>query len=131
MVFSRKHSRRSGSVKKVFLHLKHHFQGKLNGKTRSGRWHTVRNHHLVDNPSCAVCGGKKNLEVHHKKPFHLHPELELDQSNLITLCEAKREGVNCHLFFGHLGNYRDVNLTLDQDIFYWAPRIKRIKKLGE
>lgn len=75
---------------------------------RSSRWPTVRAEHLRLHPACAVCGGTDKVEVHHVKPFHLHPELELDPSNFISLCEA-RAFVNCHLFVGHLGNFKSFN----------------------
>ena len=84
------------------------------GKTRSPEWSSVRKKHIGLNPTCAVCGSTKKVEVHHKKPFHLHPELELDPDNLISLCEGKEfSSVICHLTFGHLGNYQDVNPDIE------------------
>lgn len=77
---------------------------------RSGHWPTVRNQHLEKNPTCAVCGGEDNLQVHHIKPYHLHPELELDPNNLLTLCEPSSIlHINCHLVWGHLGNWKSFN----------------------
>ncbi len=61
---------------------------------RSGHWPTVRKDYLKDHPNCAVCSGNKKCEVHHKKPFHTHPELELEPTNFITLCENDKDGVN-------------------------------------
>lgn len=83
---------------------------------RSPQWRKVRANFLVVNPTCAACGGKEKLEVHHKIPFHVAPELELDPANLITLCESKKMGINCHLFVGHAGNYR----TYRDDSHVWA-----------
>lgn len=71
-----------------------------------------------------VCGGKEKLEVHHIVPFHLNPRLELEPTNLITLCEAKHDGVNCHLLFGHLGNFKSVNKLVEIDSHEWADKIK-------
>ena len=93
------------------------------GKKRSSHWPTVRKDFLEKNSTCAVCGGKEKLEVHHKKPFHLHPELELDPNNLITLCESKHNGVNCHLLFGHLGNFKCVNENVEDDTAEWKEKI--------
>ena len=90
---------------------------------RSDRWPTVRKQHLLAHPTCELCGGHEDLEVHHKQCFHLHPELELDPTNLITLCEAKKNGVNCHLFLGHLGNFKSVNVTVAVDAKLWRIRI--------
>ncbi|APB99005.1 HNH endonuclease [Polynucleobacter asymbioticus] len=101
----------------------------VNGKAplsakRSGKWPSVRKHFLAINPACAVCGGFKKIEVHHKNPFHLHPELELDSSNLITLCEEDTNGVNCHLLFGHLGNFKSLNKTVVKDAATWNKKIQ-------
>jgi 5-methylcytosine-specific restriction protein A len=70
------------------------------GAARSSHWPAVRAAHLKANPACAACGARAPLEVHHVKPFHLYPVLELDPANLITLCESPSH--NCHLMFGHL-----------------------------
>ena len=93
---------------------------------RSPEWSKVRNQFLRENPYCAVCGGSKNLVAHHIKPFHLFPELELDTENLIPLCEAKKYGVNCHLFVGHLGNFRRFNEHVVADAIAWSAKLKRV-----
>jgi hypothetical protein len=72
---------------------------------RSSGWQKVRDDFVNKNPTCAACGGRSLLNVHHVKPFHEHPELELDESNLIVLCEGSR-GVNCHFAFGHSFNWK-------------------------
>jgi hypothetical protein len=76
---------------------------------RSSQWAKIRKEHLELEPTCQWCNSKEDLEVHHIIPFHEcikkgHPELELDHSNLITLCE--KEGNRCHLIQGHNGNFR-------------------------
>lgn len=82
---------------------------------RSPEWPKVRAEHLKNNPCCAVCGGNKKLEVHHITPFHIDKSLELDANNLITLCESASDGVICHLFVGHKGNYKESNPNVVQD----------------
>lgn len=103
------------------------FGGPLGGAKpaakRSGKWPIVRKRYVTANPLCAVCGCKTGLEVHHKKPFHLFPELELDVGNLITLGEACPTG-NHHLLFGHLGWWQSWNATIDYDVFEWSRKIK-------
>ena len=83
------------------------------GSGRSSHWPKVRKEHLEREPKCAWCGGTSNLEVHHVKPFHLHPELELEQSNLITLCEER--GKKCHLIHGHGGDWHKENEKVRED----------------
>ncbi|GCE29115.1 hypothetical protein KDA_45990 [Dictyobacter alpinus] len=51
--------------------------------------------------------------MHHIKPFHLYPELELDPGNLITLCEIK--GRTHHLLIGHLDDWQSYNLRVRAD----------------
>ncbi len=94
------------------------------GTARSGHWPTVRKHHLERHPVCEVCGGSAKLEVHHIRPFHLHPDLELSPANLVTLCEANKDGVNCHLLFGHLGNFKSFNVAVLADAAQWSEKIK-------
>ena len=101
----------------------------LRGKTdlsfpkRSSKWPTARAAHLKDHGTCAVCNGTKNLEVHHIKPFHVDPSLELDPTNFITLCESGKNGINCHLLVGHLGNFKSVNLDVVADAAAWNTKI--------
>lgn len=94
------------------------------GTARSSHWSSVRKHHLEAHPACEMCGGTAKLEVHHVRPFHLHPDLELEPSNLVTLCEANKDGANCHLLFGHLGNFRSWNTAVEADATEWNGKIK-------
>jgi 5-methylcytosine-specific restriction endonuclease McrA len=89
-------------------------------KPRSGEWRTIRNHHLEKEPACQVCGGKKKLNVHHCIPFHIDPKKELDDTNLITLCEYN----HCHVVFGHLGDYHSYNKDVREDVAIWAKKIQ-------
>lgn len=73
---------------------------------RSSHWKKVREDFLDENPFCAACGSHKNLQVHHIRPYHLWPELELDPSNLISLC---MDTDDCHLHIGHGGNFSCYN----------------------
>lgn len=93
------------------------------GARRSDEWPAVRKAFLLKNPTCRMCGGKKKLEVHHIRPFHLHPEMELNPANLITLCEEKADGANCHLLFGHLGNFKSYNTNVEMDAMSWRHKI--------
>jgi len=93
------------------------------GAIRSSKWPKMRTEFLKRNPFCAICGqdNKKYLIPHHKKPFHLYPMLELDFSNLVTLCESP--GMNCHITFGHLGSFRSFNNNIEEDINIWKQKI--------
>ena len=97
--------------------------GMLGAVSRSSKWPKVRAEFIKLYPTCEVCGGNKKIEVHHMAPFHIYPELELEPSNLITLCESKNNGVNCHLFFGHLGNFKKYNPTVVNDSKTWKLKI--------
>jgi len=99
-------------VKLLLRAIKDRLQGKvpLFGAPRSRHWPAVRSHWIRVNGECAACGAKTNLQVHHIKPFHLEPSLELAYTNLITLCETPF-GPGCHLTVGHLGSFKNVNPT--------------------
>lgn len=86
---------------------------------RSSRWPKVREQYLQKCPNCAACGRKSKVEVHHKIPVHMAPELELDMDNLITLCDDP-----CHFVFGHLFNYRSYNKNVEEDCAVYLNKVK-------
>ena len=113
----------------ILKHIKDVVQDKTTiDNPRSGKWPAVRLAYLKEHPVCAVCGGNEKLEVHHKQPFHIHPELELDPTNFITLCESMKNGLNCHLLQGHLGNFKCVNVNVIADTTTWNDKIKNRDK---
>ena len=61
---------------------------------------------------CVCCNSKKKIQVHHKKPRHLFPELALVLANLIALCK------DCHLRIGHLGSYFTYNENVAKVCWY-------------
>ncbi len=84
------------------------------GHERSPEWSRVAHEHLAHEPACVACGHRgQGLQVHHIKPFHLHPNLELDPRNLITLCE--RPGRDHHLLIGHLDEWESYNVNVRDD----------------
>jgi hypothetical protein len=109
----------------MFKEIMDKVQGKSSGQKRSSKWRKVRKEFLKDNSECAACGSTTKLEVHHIKPFHSHPELELEKSNLITLCENKKYGICCHQLVGHRGNYRKINKNCVEDAAYWYYQIHK------
>lgn len=85
------------------------------GRERSPEWPRVEKEHLLIEPACVACGHKgRGLQVHHIKPFHLYPALELDPHNLITLCEIK--GRDHHLLLGHLDDWASYNPNVRIDV---------------
>jgi hypothetical protein len=85
-------------------------------KRRHPKWKLLRDG-FITGKKCAACGGKEHLQAHHKKPFHLFPELELEEKNLIVLCEHPSK--NCHFVFGHLMNWSTYNHDIDNTISYF------------
>jgi 5-methylcytosine-specific restriction enzyme A len=89
------------------------------GVQRSGHWRAVEKAHLAKEPGCAACGKRVSVQVHHRFPFHYcialgRPDLELDQRNLITLCEGPGTEDH-HLLIGHLDDFKSSNLSVDVD----------------
>ena len=107
----------------MFKHLLDRVQGKAKkGQKRSSEWRLFRQKYIQD--QCASCGSETKLELHHIVPFNVAPDLELDPDNVITLCENKKYGINCHLYNGHNGNYRNFNLRVKSDSYESKERIK-------
>jgi 5-methylcytosine-specific restriction endonuclease McrA len=71
-------------VGKVFNTTEHK---KTQGKLRSPKWPKFRKQFLKGK-ACAACGKTDKLQLHHIHPFHLFPERELDETNVIPLCEG-------------------------------------------
>ena len=92
---------------------------KIRYATRSPKWSSVRKEHLKNNPSCIACGRTSKLEIHHKIPVHISPELELDPSNLVTLCADP-----CHLVFGHLLNFKSYNKMVIENCSVYLNEVK-------
>lgn len=90
---------------------------------RSPRWGYVRRIHLAINCKCKACDSDHDLEVHHVVPFGVMPELELDTSNLVTLCK------HCHLVFGHLRDYNTYNPDVLNDCNNYNLSRKKAKKI--
>lgn len=93
---------------------------------RSSHWAKVRQEHLKTQGSCQVCGSTDNLNVHHIQPVHLKPELELEPTNLITLCEGGHPyHFNCHFMFGHLASWYSYNESVIDDSHHWKEKITK------
>lgn len=83
---------------------------------RASEWVYVRNEFVRRHPRCEACGSGYDLNVHHIKPFHLYPELELDEGNLITLCRDH------HFRIGHDpdGPWKPQKPSWS----YWNPKVR-------
>jgi hypothetical protein len=99
---------------------------------RSDKWSAVEKAHLWQHPTCAACGegqpGQPGMQVHHMLPFHFcvklgRPELELDERNLMTLCDETIN--NHHLLLGHLGDFQSYNPNVKADV------VSYLGKLGD
>lgn len=62
---------------------------------RSSAWASFRNKNIKG--KCEICDSRFFLELHHVKPYHLFPELELDPNNVVTACR-KHHFEFCHFF---------------------------------
>jgi len=84
---------------------------------RSGKWPSYRAAWLKDNPRCAACGNRENVEVHHVMPVSWDPSKELERDNFVTLCPTH------HLWIGHLGDWKSRNPDVRKDAADWADKI--------
>lgn len=101
------------------------------GLERSNKWPALARRITKLVNACACCGksyGPKTagLNVHHLYAFHDcvlagRPDLELDERNLIVLCQNE-SGVpteQCHITAGHLADFQSFNPTLKADLKKW------------
>lgn len=92
---------------------------------RSPDWDDVRGDWIKENDSCAACGTRTRLEVHHVVPYAVDPSRELDRRNLITLCRS------CHLTFGHLRYFESWNPTVREDAARFLAQVQNRPKPKE
>lgn len=96
-------------------------------RKQSRAWRKVAAAHLRSEPFCAACGSRRDVRPHHVIPVSVDPSLELDLKNLVSLCESYSAGVNCHLFFGHGGQWSTYNPNVRADAWnYRAARHLRV-----
>lgn len=81
--------------------------GWLLGERRDSKWKHVRKVHLEKFPQCVWCGQEAET-VHHIVPFSQDKNLELESSNLASMCNK------CHFTIGHLCNWRKWNAKFRQ-----------------
>jgi len=78
---------------------------------RSPQWAEAARRFLKEHSRCAACGGDDRVQVHHVLPVDRYPELEFDESNMISLCMSPLE---CHVKLGHGG---------DASMRFWNPHV--------
>lgn len=118
-------------------------EAERHGVKRSSHWPAVEKAHLEKHPDCSACAPgqhpKAKKQVHHIFPFHYvvalgRPDLELDDRNLITLCETTHD-VQCdnhHLLLGHLDDFKSSNLHVTHDAaFYKGKSADELKGDGK
>lgn len=96
---------------------------------RAPEWEALRHAHLEREGWCRFCGATGHLQVHHIRPVHLFPELELESRNLITLCMTP--GHECHLREGHLGSWWKWNRHIRHLARWPAPNAHQAAALRE
>jgi len=79
------------------------------GTPRSGKWSSLRDKLIKEHGECLACGTKRDLACHHIIPFSIDKTLELEESNLVVLCET------CHFVFGHLKSWKSYNKNVIKD----------------
>lgn len=85
---------------------------------RSSKWPALRAAHLKVQPECQFCGADEEIEVHHVVPVFRCAEMELDSTNLISMCRP------CHYAVGHLSSWQSFNVTVREDCRKWQIRRK-------
>jgi hypothetical protein len=68
-------------------------------KKRSKDWPKFLYALLLKFPDCLGCG-RKAVTGHHDKPFHLFPQLELVEANVVPVC------LPCHFVICHGGDWK-------------------------
>nr|DAU49992.1 MAG TPA: NinG recombination protein [Caudoviricetes sp.] len=51
-----------------------------------------------DDHKCLICGSNTDLQVHHILSISTHPQLRLDDNNLISVCTQCHENIHNNLY---------------------------------
>lgn len=99
----------------------------LVGKKRSSQWPALEKRFKKEHPVCEICGSSVRVQVHHRLPFHIHSELELDENNLISGCMSQKE---CHLRIFHGGSFRAYSASIEEDVKILKADISRFEEVA-
>jgi hypothetical protein len=83
------------------------FSAGIGNLVRAGARDEMRAY-LAEHPRCEWCGGTYKLQVHHRWPVSVRPDLASDPGNMLTLCGGDR----CHFVLGHKCDWRTFNARL-------------------
>jgi 5-methylcytosine-specific restriction endonuclease McrA len=97
----------------------------VTGAARSPKWASFVKRFLRGK-ACLACGQKDALTGHHVVPFHLRPDLELDERNVVPLCSDR-----CHIVFGHFNDFRLDNPQVREDCEAYLMRRREAQKRCE
>jgi len=95
------------------------------GLKRNPSWEHDSRLWLKDHNECAATGWTYKLQIHHVLPFHLFPQLEMDESNWIVLTENPL--FEAHFEIGHNKNWREYNIHVRIDAMMELKRRKDSK----
>ena len=112
-------------IQRFFQRIKDFWRGNTSlfgGLQRSGKWSSFKKDFEILHPKqCAVCGNRK-CSLHHIEPFSKNPSRELDNTNVIWLCEGMGT-LQHHRGMGHLGSFLSWNEDIRNDAFVWNSKI--------
>ena len=69
-------------------------------------WNKLKQKYLQENPKCEWCGQDADT-VHHIIPVHVNRDLEMEESNLMSLCDNRTR--KCHFIVAHYCHWVKYN----------------------
>lgn len=83
---------KSRKSSKLFFTSKYDFD--INGHNNMKKWLELKSKVLYVRKVCEICKNDRKLHVHHILPRSEHPELALDEENLMVLCEGCHKNIH-------------------------------------
>jgi hypothetical protein len=76
---------------------------------RSPKWRALQQRFVREKKCCFITRLRVDLEVHHKIPYHVRPDLELEWDNLCLLTRP------VHYLIGHHCNWAYYNQNFEEE----------------
>lgn len=94
-------------------------------RARNKAWRELSAHIRAERGACEICGATEKLQVHHVLPKKQHPDLLLEENDLICLCARH------HFLWHHGHDVEGIVWLADNKPAQWVWIAERARQYGK